>query len=445
MSQTILQTASLLAKEAVPEAGLPSSLETQMNLTPAQNETAVTLRSEWIHTQEGFDRLQQDWQTLFAQTGSRNAFLVHGWMATWWKHWGDQAKLAIVAVRNQQGELLGLAPFYISRVRGLRRLGFLADARVGSDYLGILMHPAYEAGVTGEVVRALAAHRKQWDYLEFQDAQDSPQFNRFADALEASGMTQRRMDASVCPFAELPPTVEAYLGSLSGGWRRDYGRRNRVLERENGVEFVALTSREDMERAFPDLVRLHGMRFDQQELDSAFLKPGVPEFHAEALKSMADGGWARMFLLRTKAQTTAAVADETIAALYGFAVGSGFQYYQLGIDPGWQKSGLGKVIMGRVIGHSIENGCVEFDMLRGGEGYKANWVNQTRKTLTVRFFDRRWRSGLAQAGFRARLWASQGKAFWNQKMAERRNRNTAPAAGEEKATETKTGAGELSK
>ncbi len=410
-----MPTASLensLGENSLAQRGETQVLGKQARPDEVQTSSANPLLVEWIDSSAALAKLQPHWQELFAHTGTRNAFLTFGWMATWWKHWGGRGSLAVVAVRNPAGQLVGLAPFYLTRIRGLRRLGFLADEHVGSDYLSVLLHPDYEEAATEEIASALMARRSGWDFIELQDAQDSPQLHRLLASLQAKGLRTKSVIACVCPFAQLPATVDAYLGSLSGGWRRDFNRRCRVLERENGVEFVTLTSTAELQQAFPDLIRLHGMRFETQELDSAFLKPGVPEFHSDALPALAATGVARMYLLRTK--------TEIIAALYGFAVRDGFQYYQLGIDPAWQKSGLGKVIMGRVIGHAIENGCVEFDMLRGGESYKANWVNQTRQTVTVCLFDRRLRSILAEQGFWVRAKAGQYKAQWNQWVTARR-------------------------
>jgi CelD/BcsL family acetyltransferase involved in cellulose biosynthesis len=434
-------------KPTMPTASLETSLRQQPESEIADQESRPQANSllqagplcvEWIESGDCLSKLQPGWQDLFVQTGSRNAFLTFGWMSTWWKHWGGGSSLAVIAVRNSAGQLVGLAPFYISRVRGLRRLGFLADERVGSDYLSVLLHPDYEDAALEEVASALLARRSRWDFIELQDAEDSPLLRRLQGRLQAKGMHGKAVVACLCPFAQLPPSVEAYLASLSGGWRRDFNRRCRVLERESGVEFVALRSTTDMQRAFPDLIRLHGMRFETQDLESAFLKPGVPEFHSAALPAMAAEGWARMYLLRTK--------TEIIAALYGFAVRDGFQYYQLGIDPAWQKSGLGKVIMGRVIGHSIENGCVEFDMLRGGESYKSNWVNQTRQTVTVRLFDRRLRSLVAERGFQARAMAAAYKAQWNQWLESRRERSRVrPAEVRSETTEESAAAARESK
>ena len=88
-----------------------------------------------------------------------NIFLSHGWMFTWWKHFG-KGQLAVIAVRDAGGRLVAVAPFYIARTSaglGARRLGFLGDKHVGSDYLNVLADAACGLAAVEEIARILFA------------------------------------------------------------------------------------------------------------------------------------------------------------------------------------------------------------------------------------------------------------------------------------------------
>jgi CelD/BcsL family acetyltransferase involved in cellulose biosynthesis len=119
----------------------------------------------------------------------------------------------------------------------------------------------------------------------------------------------------------------------------------------------------------------------------------VPAFHVDALKALAARGWARLFLLR--------VNGEAVAALYGFSLGKTFQFYQCGMHPGWTHQGAGQLMIGNSIDEAIRTGHADFDFLRGGESYKAEWAEQSRHTVVARFFDQRPASLGALAMFRA--------------------------------------------
>jgi CelD/BcsL family acetyltransferase involved in cellulose biosynthesis len=355
------------------------------------------LRGEWIATTAQFHQLAEEWNELFLRAAPGNAFLTFEWMFTWWKHWGVDGRLAIVAVRNPRGRLVALAPFYVARslpaALGARHLSFLADTHVGSDYLGLLTEPQCEGAAVEEIARTLVRHRSQWDYLELHDAADGAGLALLSVSLEDAGMVACRTAASVCHHVPLPATFDEYLAGLSTNLRCNFRRRSRAIQGEGRTEFLALSDPADLERYFPELLRLHGMRSEQRGRHSAFLKPGVPAFHRDAVKALAARGWARLFLLR--------VDGETVAVLYGFSVGKTFQFYQCGMHTGWLRNGVGQLMIGNSIHEAIRTGHADYDFLRGDEPYKAQWAHQARHTVTLRFFDRRPASLAALVVFRA--------------------------------------------
>lgn len=355
------------------------------------------LHGEWIATTEKFLQLAEEWNELYLRAAPDNAFLTFEWMFTWWQHWGKDRRLAIIAVRNACGRLVALAPFYVARsfpaALGARRLSFLADSHVGSDYLSFLAEPQCEDAAVEEIARTLLRRRSQWDYLELRDAVDAPPLARLFARLEDAGMIARRTAASVCHHVPLPATFDEYLAGLSTNLRCNFRRRSRAIQGEGRTEFLALSEPADLERYFPELLRLHGMRSEQRGRHSAFLRPGVPAFHRDAIKALAARGRARLFLLR--------VDGETVAVLYGFSVGKTFQFYQCGMHTGWLRNGVGQLMIGNSIREAIRSGHADYDFLRGDESYKAQWANQARHTTTVRLFDRRPASLAALAMFRA--------------------------------------------
>ena len=373
------------------EAALPSTRSAD---PPVES---GSLRGEWISTTEEFEQLGAEWMELFERAGCENAFLSFDWMFTWWKHWAKGRRLAIITVRNACGNLVGLAPFYVTRSfpDGLnqRRVSFLADNHTGSDYLNILTEPDCEEAAVEAIVQTLAIHHSKWDYIELRDAEDSPLFERLSARLEQGGLTAHRAPASVCHHVPLPASFEKYLAGISANLRCNFRRRSRAIQSDGHFEFGSLSSAEDLERHFPDLLRLHGMRFQQRGCPSAFLEPGVPAFHLDVVKRLAARGWARLFLIR--------VNGEIVAILYGFSMGKTFQFYQCGMHTDWLKNGVGQLMIGYSIQEAIRAGHREFDFLRGDESYKTQWAEDFRRTITVRYYDRRPASLAALAAFRA--------------------------------------------
>jgi len=344
---------------------------------------AIPLCGALVSDAGGFDQIAGEWNDLFRRSGCENVFLSFAWMSTWWTHFG-KGQLALIAVRESSGQLVAVAPFYVARnapAAGARRLGFLADQRVGSDHLEILCDPAFENAAIEEIARVLFAHGDLWDFVELRNAADSPLTGALSRALTTGGMQVRETHRHACRYIALPESFEQYLAGVRIGLRANFRRRWRNLQGEQRAECLAFSSQAGIERHFPVLLALHRMRFEQQKASSAFLAPGVPEFHTAAMRVLAAQGLARLFLLEA--------GGETVAALYGFVVSRTFQFYQCGMRPAWRRYGVGQVLIGNTIAHTIAMGLTTFDFLRGAEPYKARWADRTRDNVTLCFFDRR--------------------------------------------------------
>jgi CelD/BcsL family acetyltransferase involved in cellulose biosynthesis len=353
-----------------------------------------SVHGSWIATAAEFAQLGAEWDGLFQRADAENIFLSFGWMSTWWKHFG-KGQLAVIAVRDADGRLVAVAPFYVARSSaglGARRLGFLADEHVGSDYLNVLADARFGAAAVEEIARILFAHHHFWDYVELRDSADSPLMAALTARLVSRGMCVFETTRRACRYIPLPPTFEEYLAGASRSLRANYRRRWRALQHEHQGECLAVSDAAGLERHFPTLIALHRMRFAGRVAESAFLAAGVPEFHLEAMRVLAAEGFVRLFMLTA--------GGEAVAALYGFSVGQTFQFYQCGMHTGWLRQGVGQVLIGNAIEQSIATGQATFDFLRGDESYKAQWADRWHENITLRLFDQRAASVAARWSLR---------------------------------------------
>ena len=363
------------------------------------------LRCEWIADEEQFRRLEDEWMNLFRRSASLSAFVTFDWMYLWWKHWGKSRELRIIAVRDQSAQLVGLAPFYLARpFLGPAHLRFLADEHVGSDYLTLLAEPGWEKAVVREIRSMLERHCAEFACIELRDAEQSPLLDLFCAELQDAGMRIHVERASICYYLDLPPSFDAFLASISINLRANFRRRWRNLQRDQQGELLAFSSPEGISGHLPDLFELHRLRFLQRGVESAFLRSGVPEFHTQAVRALSARGWVRLYLLRAGGQD--------IAALYGFSIKGGFQFFQCGMHADQLgQFGAGQVLMGNVIRESIESGHTGFDFLRGGESYKSKWADKSRYTVNVHGFDTSPAGWTAHALFHLRQWFRAVRSF----------------------------------
>src|SRR5438094_9695240 len=86
----------------------------------------------------------QAWSGLLEQASEPSIFLSPEWIRAWWGAYGRGHEARLWAARDAKGELCGLAPVYVRRVRlagpvNERVIGGLGDEGVGSVDLGLLV------------------------------------------------------------------------------------------------------------------------------------------------------------------------------------------------------------------------------------------------------------------------------------------------------------------
>ena len=382
---------------------MDTNIDTYLQGVPEMG--ALGVSANCLLTRDSLRELGGEWAALFDRSGCEDVFLSHGWMSEWWDHWGGSNQLYVVTVRESGGRLLAVAPFYIEQPRvawSARVLSFIGTKGVASDHLDVLVEPGFEQATIPAIVGAVLADRGRWDYIELADAEaGSSTFKLLCDQFTQAGLREHLTERPIRPYAELPANFDDYLMGLASAVRYNFRRRVRNLQRLGAVQFVCLRDYNEILARFPDLVRLHGLRFDHRKEYSAFLAPVAQTFHASLLGGRALRSWPRLFLLQ--------VGVQTVAALYGFSIGKRFSFYQSGMDPAWAKSSVGLVLLGFCIQHMISSGHRQFDFLRGTPTYKLQWAKCGRPAVTARFFDHRLKGRLVLTRLQLRDWASRVK------------------------------------
>ncbi len=344
--------------------------------------------------------LERDWKELFYRIGCSNPFLSWEWMATHWTHLStaDQ-KLYVITVRDELGTLTGLAPLQLShsvKLLRTRRVGFIADELVGTDYLDFLVDECDRKTVLAKISDLLCEQKENWDYLEFRDSlEDSAVATDLAELLRKNQLSCHRSSSSLCPFVPLPDVATTFFSSVGKKLRSNYSYYLRSLKREGPVEFQVVKDKTELLELFEVLVELHRARFVGKSNESAFLQPEVLKFHRAALGQLATAGMARLYVLRLR--------EQPIAILYGMSSGKRLFFYQSGIDPNFGRFSPGMLLVGSVIESAISERLCEFDFLRGDEPYKFQWTSQTRQMGTLRFYRHSPKSLLLCQAHRARV------------------------------------------
>lgn len=359
------------------------------------------MRIDLVTNPDGLRALRPIWTQTVLTSPSHTVFLTWEWMQTWVDVLGASGRPYVIVVRDQDGEVQGLAPLFRTPWRrgpfalsSLRLLG----TGVGADHMGFVHRSDHD--VTSEVLTWLIKDGGAWDFLDLTWMEEG-QALRVVHTIEEFRRTHvclvRR--AAMSPVLRLPNSWEGCLKMLSPSFRSSIGRFQRKLEREHGpLDFRQVTTAEEFEHSWEVLVRLHQSRWSTRGYPGAFANPHHTAFHRRFGGLALARGWLRFYTL----QTPRAV----LAALYCFSYGSRVSYFRSGFDTAWSRYGPGRLLMAHAIRRAVEEGATVFDFLRGAERHKLHWNPDLQADYHITIFRRDpWVSSM----IRGELWLRRAR------------------------------------
>ena len=324
-----------------------------------------------------FAALRPEWDELLDASAAA-IFTAWEWLYPWFHRLGRNRELQILTVRNDGGDLVGIMPLSLERRRALgrsvRRLSFLGDARVGSEYLDLIARRGLETAVAAEISAALR-DRNDWHLLDLLDLpEDSATLAAFREAFSAPEFSVRIRQRCVCPYQSFAAgeTFDRYLRRTAR--RENYLRRSRWLRAQPGFHIERDSEPDCLTLPLAEFFRLHTLRWagDSDGVAGA----AVEAFHRDAAVLLAERGQVRLYTLK--------VAGRALASVYAIVHGRKFVFYQSGYDPDWRSNSVGLVLLGETFRDCIDSGFREYDFLRGSEPYKLEWTTQRRRTVAMR-------------------------------------------------------------
>ncbi len=332
-----------------------------------------------LMTESEFTAVREEWNALLSRNYNKSIFLTWEWLYSWWQHFRTpNSVLSVVCARDNTGNLKGIMPTYHEqdgRRARMRSLHFLGNEEACSDFLDLIV----EQGREDEIVpRLLNFALDRWDSCGW-DLSDIPASSGNLIHIE-SILRERKLryllrDWQICPFFELPDTVDAFVKKLKPNMRSNYKLSLNRINRNLGKFIKIYGTTEEFQSIIETLFKLHRDRFNMKREDSGFLSERMRRFHLDVGKIFHERGWSRFYAIEAD--------GKVVGSLYCFVYGGRTFYYQAGFDPDYEFLSVGLVLLGKGMEDSIQNGIRMFEFLRGAEAYKWRWTNTYRKTVRV--------------------------------------------------------------
>ena len=307
-----------------------------------------------------FDALANEWDQALGPARFGGFFLRRDWQRLWWKHFG-QGTLCVVTVRDDDGALQGIGPWFIDEHDGVRTVRTIGGADI-TDYLDIIAQPGREESV-GEALLDFMLGRDApgWDVMDLCNIPEkSPTPAHLARSAEARRLHVTVHQQGVCPVIALPARWEDYLEALDKKQRHELRRKLRRAETAS-VDWYIVGPEHDLEEEIGAFLSLMAMSTPEK---AEFLQvPGHCIFFREMGRALFDAGYLQLCFLTVEGVRS--------ASLWNFIYDNRVMVYNSGLDPNaFAYLSPGVVLSACHIRHSIEQGLAVYDFLRGSETYK---------------------------------------------------------------------------
>lgn len=367
---------------------------------------------------EDFEKLaalSATWDAL----GRGTPFRSWAWLSGWWSSYRPRGRLWTPVVTNEQGELIGVAPWYMieSKIRG-RIVRPLGDGEVCSDYLSILARDEDRDQVASELAAFLAdkpdssSREIRWDAIELPavDGED-PVVWRLAEQLgERVGILTRRRAAHNCWRVDLPRSWDEYVGRHSKSHRKQLRRLERRVLKADRAVLSRVRSPAELDTAWGVLVDLHQRRRRSLGEAGCFASERFTRFHRRVAELFLARDMLRLYWLELDGRPIAVEYQLAGSTNHG---DENIYAYQSGVAPDRLDEEPGRLIMIATIQHAIAEGRQAVDFLRGDEPYKAHWRATPRPAYDVRIVSghatARVRDGIRHAFGEARSWIKSSR------------------------------------
>lgn len=319
-----------------------------------------------VSTLEELAVWEDAWRDLAELRG--NPFITPDWYWAWFEHHADEADPFAIVSGTEDGSCLGVLP--LIRMRSSRGLRF-AGGELGDHF-----HPACraedEAAFTRSVCACLREVSKEWSTLVLHGTE-----------IDSSWLGELRRTAP--PFSVVTGTVTPmpYIDMRGLEWEAFWADRGRKLRKYVRSRTNQVTKNHDvvyrrtadpatLDADMSIMLELHEQRFGDV---SVLLDPVDQAFHRSFASAALEQGWLRLFFME--------IDGETVAASYGWKLGSRYGDYNGGFAPAWAKTSVGLLLMVHTMRAALEEGAEEYDFLLGDEPYKSRFTSARRRVATV--------------------------------------------------------------
>jgi CelD/BcsL family acetyltransferase involved in cellulose biosynthesis len=334
-----------------------------------------------LTTLESLEMLRPAWDELLSQYPQASIFSTWEWLAPWWRAFGADQQLHVMAFEDMSSRLVGLAPLSISTQATLGKkwkvLRLMGDGSGDSDNLDVPVVPQYADDVATRLLQYLEEHPKTCHFCEFNTLPATSIIaNRLILLLQEKCWSYFVHEKPTSCVA-LPSDWEVYLDQLSGKMRKDYKYSRGKLEKQANSRVYRCARYADLPGCLEALFELHQKRWQSAGEPGSFSSVGRRRFYQDLSAVLLERSQLEFWLLE--------IAGKIVAADYGFRYNDTVYALQSGYDLAYGAASPGFYLKATMLKALIESGVRHYSFLRGFTESKARWNAQLSHYLHIDF------------------------------------------------------------
>ena len=311
------------------------------------------------------------WEELHGRGPGTSPFLSPRFLLPWHRAFGAGCDVRVARWAPDGGPDEGL--LFLCRC-GEEGWTFLGGEKV-ADYLDALVAPVHAGAFWREFLERGLSTLGGGPLVLPGLVEGTPALSILPPICRERGLACSVEEMDRAPFVSLPGSFEEYFERLGGKERHELRRKmRRAGELLPGLAFRVTRTPGELANDLPSFVELHRKSHPGKE---AFMDEAMAAFFREVAEGFLVSGRLRLAFLSTK--------GTDVASVFQFRSGGALLLYNSGYDPAHRAANPGLVLIARSIGQAVDEGCTEYDFLRGTERYKYDLggVDRVVYRLTV--------------------------------------------------------------
>ena len=386
----------------------------------------TSIRIECVRDTAALESLERD----FDQLSGGNAMRRLSWLIPWWNAYQATHSLHVL-IAYRDGNVCGIMPLAetTSPLTG-RSLVFMGSGKVCTDDCGILVKQS-DAQEVSEVFATWVVQSPEccrWDHLNLDGVRENNfAMECFADQLQKlTGLQIERKSSPNCWSAPLAGGLEAYKSRLTKRARKIFREAEASLDSGKGT-FEIAQSKEQALAFARQIEGMHQSRWQERGIEGCFSTQEFTRFVDGAVAHQWQDPWTcndsnrdpvgpnendtgKQRVLVGLVRINGVVAAGAIC----FRDRSAIAMYLVGMNPECAEDRPGWMLNTAFIRYAIEQGCCEFDFLRGDEEYKERLGGVPSVQHRWLVPSNRWSSQVRHFAYQTAVGL---KAWWNDKAA----------------------------